>query len=64
VDSQSGLQVMEILDNLNKEGRTIVLVTHETNTAEFAKRLLKVRDGALEGDEVIVKRRTGIQSIK
>ena len=50
LDSQSGLQVMEILESLNKKGRTVVLVTHETQTAEFANRIVRLRDGMIESD--------------
>jgi putative ABC transport system ATP-binding protein len=50
LDSVSGAQVMSILDGLNHAGRTIILVTHETNTAEFADRIIRLRDGAIESD--------------
>jgi len=50
LDSKSGAQVMDILDNLNHHGHTIVLVTHETYTAEFADRIIALRDGVLESD--------------
>ncbi len=50
LDSKSGLQVMSILQNLNKEGKTIILVTHEINTAEHAKRIIKIRDGKIVED--------------
>jgi putative ABC transport system ATP-binding protein len=53
LDSKSGLQVMQILQDLNKKGHTIVLVTHETYTAEHARRILRVRDGQLESDETL-----------
>jgi putative ABC transport system ATP-binding protein len=53
LDSQSGLQIMEILESLNKKGRTVVLVTHETQTAEFANRIIKIKDGMVESDEPI-----------
>lgn len=53
LDSQSGLQVMEILEMLNKKGRTVVLVTHETQTAEFANRIIKIKDGLVESDKLI-----------
>ena len=53
LDSQSGLQVMEILEMLNKKGRTVVLVTHETQTAEFANRIIKIKDGMVESDKLI-----------
>lgn len=57
LDSKSGLQVMKILQVLNSEGHTIILVTHETSTAEFAKRMLKIHDGRLVADELIRERK-------
>jgi putative ABC transport system ATP-binding protein len=45
LDRRSGLEVMAILQKLNKEGRTIVLITHDRNIAEHAKRILTLRDG-------------------
>lgn len=57
LDSKSGLQVMRILQHLNDEGKTIILVTHETFTAEHAKRILRVMDGRLVADEPVKDRR-------
>ena len=57
LDSHSGLQVMKILQSLNENGHTIVLVTHETFTAEHAKRIIQVRDGAIISDEKVLHRR-------
>lgn len=57
LDSQSGLQVMEILESLNDKGRTIILVTHETQTAEFANRVIKLKDGIVESDMAITANR-------
>lgn len=53
LDSKSGAQVMEIIDQLHQEGHTIILVTHETYTAHFAERLIKIKDGKVESDEKI-----------
>jgi putative ABC transport system ATP-binding protein len=58
LDSQSGLQVMEILASLNKKGRTVVLVTHETQTAEFAERIIRLRDGVIESDTPVIRARS------
>ncbi len=58
LDSVSGAQVMEILETLNKEGHTVILVTHETKTAEFADRILKIMDGQLESDTPVKHKRT------
>lgn len=56
LDSRSGLQVMEILAELNKKGRTVVLVTHETQTAKFADRVIMLKDGLVESDAPITNR--------
>ncbi|OHA93153.1 MAG: macrolide ABC transporter ATP-binding protein [Candidatus Zambryskibacteria bacterium RIFCSPHIGHO2_12_FULL_38_34] len=53
LDSESGLQVMKILESLHDKGRTIILVTHETQTAEFANRVIKIKDGMIESDKTI-----------
>jgi putative ABC transport system ATP-binding protein len=50
LDSKSGAEVMELFDNLNKEGKTIVLVTHEPDIAKHAKRQIIVRDGKVLSD--------------
>ena len=55
LDSQSGLQVMEILKSLHEKGRTVVLVTHETQTAEFANRIIRMKDGVVESDKAITQ---------
>lgn len=61
LDSKAGLQVMAILQKLNDEGHTIVLVTHETYTAEHAKRILLMKDGCIVGDEPVLTRRVAHQ---
>lgn len=58
LDSKSGAQVMEILEKLNSAGRTVVLVTHETYTSEFARRRIQLKDGAIETDEPMEKKHT------
>lgn len=50
LDSVSGKQIMDILKQLNDDGRTIILVTHETYTARFGNRLIKMKDGKVEYD--------------
>lgn len=57
LDSKSGQQVMEILQDLNEKKHTIILVTHELYTAEMAKRILKLKDGQLVSDEIIKNRK-------
>ena len=57
LDSKSGAQIMEILQRLNNEGNTIILVTHETYTAQCAKRIIKLKDGIIVSDEKVKNRR-------
>jgi putative ABC transport system ATP-binding protein len=57
LDSKSGTQVMSLLQELNEKGVTIILVTHETFTAEHAKRIIRVKDGNIVSDEKVKERR-------
>ncbi len=57
LDSKSGAQVMAVLDDLNEKGHTVVLVTHETYTAEFADRIIALRDGVIETDKPVAQPR-------
>ena len=57
LDSRTSVEIMQILQNLNDEqGLTIVLVTHEHDIAQFAKRTLEFRDGKLRRDTVVCDR--------
>ena len=51
LDSKSGNEIMDIFGELNSQGRTIILVTHEPEIAVYARRVLHVRDGKLVRDE-------------
>ena len=64
LDSKSGAQIMQILDELNEKGHTIILVTHETTTAQFANRILTLRDGMIESDEPVKNRRRSQEFFK
>lgn len=55
LDSKSGEQVLDILDTLHQKGRTILLVTHESSTAEFASRIIRMRDGEVESDGPVAR---------
>jgi ABC-type lipoprotein export system ATPase subunit len=56
LDSKSGNIVMHILQKLNNKGHTIILVTHETDTANHAKRIIRVKDGTIISDDKVERR--------
>lgn len=60
LDSKSGGQIMEILQHLNEDGHTIILVTHETYTAEHAKRIIQLKDGQIISDKKVVDRKIAL----
>ena len=51
LDTKTGNEIMALLDELHSKGNTIVLVTHEHDIAEFAHRIIHIRDGKVAGDE-------------
>ena len=51
LDSHTSLEIMALFQELNRQGMTVVLVTHEPDVARFARRLLRFRDGHLVSDE-------------
>ena len=53
LDSTSGGQIMSILQQLSDEGKTIIIVTHEKETAEHAKRIINIRDGEVYKDYIV-----------
>jgi putative ABC transport system ATP-binding protein len=57
LDSRSSAEILQIFERLNDEGRTIVMVTHEMDVAEHAKRIVRMRDGAVVQDTQIARRR-------
>jgi putative ABC transport system ATP-binding protein len=57
LDSKTGLEVLDLIDDLNDSGKTIVLVTHDNYVAERAHRVIHMKDGLV--DRVEVKRARG-----
>ncbi len=54
LDSKTSEEIMRLLDELHKNGNTIVLVTHEEDIALHAKRVVRLRDGVIESDEKVM----------
>jgi putative ABC transport system ATP-binding protein len=52
LDTESGARIFELLKNLNQQGKTVVLVTHDQNLASKTKRVIHIRDGKLEDIEL------------
>ena len=63
LDTRTGSEIMAILQRLNAEGKTIVMVTHEQEIAQHAKRILRFRDGRLESDDPVENRRIAEQPL-
>ena len=58
LDSRSGLEIMALLERLNGEGKTIIMVTHSRDLAEHAERIVHLLDGVMIRDEVVRERRS------
>ncbi len=52
LDSKTTAEILSLFDQLNNEGRTIIMVTHEDEVAERAKRVVRLRDGLLQSDKL------------
>jgi len=61
LDSRTSEEIMGIFQALNDEGKTVVLITHEPDIAEHAKRIVHVRDGLIQQDQRIAQRRAVAQ---
>jgi putative ABC transport system ATP-binding protein len=53
LDSRSTAEILAIFQRLNDEGKTVVMVTHEPDVAEHCKRIVRMRDGVVSGDELV-----------
>ena len=64
LDSRTSVEIMQILQDLNDKGLTIVLVTHEHDIAQFAKRVLVFRDGKIRKDDPVINRPRAAEVLK
>jgi putative ABC transport system ATP-binding protein len=60
LDSESSVEIMRLLQELNEEGRTVVLITHEGEVAAFARRVVRLKDGLVVRDEPTIARASGV----
>jgi putative ABC transport system ATP-binding protein len=56
LDSQVTVEIMAILQQLNNEGTTILMVTHEKDVAIYSKRIVKLKDGLIVNDNKVIDR--------
>jgi putative ABC transport system ATP-binding protein len=64
LDTRTSVEIMEIFQNLNDKGLTIVLVTHELDVSHFAKRVLVFRDGKIRKDDLVANRPRAAEVLK
>ncbi|WP_156299965.1 ABC transporter ATP-binding protein [Streptobacillus canis] len=57
LDSKSGEEILKIFKELNDRGVTIIMVTHEEEVAQHTKRIIRLRDGVINSDEIVKERR-------
>jgi putative ABC transport system ATP-binding protein len=63
LDSRTSIEIMGIFQGLNDSGKTVVLITHEPDIAQYAKRVVHVRDGKIQQDERVEQHRVERQGI-
>lgn len=56
LDSKTSVDIMHLMEDIHQQGNTIILVTHETEIAEHAKRIIKLKDGLIESDIINTNR--------
>ncbi len=58
LDSKTGEEIMQVLEEIHEKGNTIILVTHEEYIAEHAARIIRLKDGLVESDEIVPNGKT------
>jgi putative ABC transport system ATP-binding protein len=64
LDSRTSVEVMALFQELNAQGITILLVTHEPDVARYATRIVEVRDGRIRRDELVTRRRDAAEDLR
>jgi putative ABC transport system ATP-binding protein len=64
LDTQTSMEVMALFQELNEQGITIIVVTHEPDIAIFAKRIVEVRDGHIRRDEAVKNRHSAAEDLR
>ncbi|MEQ9105813.1 MAG: ABC transporter ATP-binding protein [Rhodothermales bacterium] len=55
LDSKTGVEIMNLFEELHQRGNTLLVVTHEEDIAQHARRIVRLRDGVVESDEPVLK---------
>ena len=63
LDTRTGEEIMAIFQRLNREGKTVVLVTHEFDIAEHCKRIIRFKDGKVLSDEEVMKPKDALEEL-
>lgn len=63
LDTRTSLEIIALFQKLNEDGVTVILVTHETDIAAYAQRIVKLRDGHIISDEKVPNQRNAIQDL-
>jgi len=64
LDSRSGLEITALLERLNREGKTIIMVTHSRELAEHAERIIHLLDGVVIQHEIVAQRRSATAALE
>jgi putative ABC transport system ATP-binding protein len=63
LDTEMTLEIMGLFQELNRQGKTIIMVTHEPELAAYTKRIITMRDGELVSDEQVTQRRSAFDDL-